>query len=172
LRKAARESRPDPVATASRQPPATQPSGLTAPRVSQFSAILAAIDDGESGLEKLEALLVAKPLDARTLLQLADQLKAIGRSQRQQHAANQKHATNKEAKAYAIEQFAIHRGRFRSKAAFARYLVGKIKTKFKLTVKYETICRDWLPSTTSVYVAGTAIAYSGGQYVLAKPKRK
>jgi hypothetical protein len=125
--------------------------------------ILQAIDDGDTSKKKLSKLLQKTPMDAASLCELVRIVRDEENRHRQQQAANIRHSQTKVDKAFVLEYWDTSRNQFTTNIGFSRAAVEK----FKLSVKAETIARDWLKNFTTPHCLArqnNAIAYVNGRF--------
>lgn len=119
-------------------------------------------------VQSLDTLLSMKPVSAQNLIELASSLTQSGHTQRQQDAANAKHAANKKAREFVQNLWHIDRFKYTTNIEFSRQAALKVLKKFAVEVKPETISRDWLKgigSSRSMQTKLNARAYVDGRYI-------
>lgn len=116
----------------------------------------------------LDILLKQRPIDAKSLRYLVSYLKSLANSQRQQDAANKKHIANKAARQWVQKFWHQDRSKYSTNIEFSTIAASKVVTKFKVSIKPETIARDWLRGvgeSDSMKVIKHPRAYVDGKYI-------
>jgi Mg/Co/Ni transporter MgtE len=131
-------------------------------------AHLAAILKSLRDESKLDILLRKSPLDAKTLIDLIAYLSASDKRTRQQAAANSKHAPNRAARKFVLKLWHSKRHLYKFNIEFSKDAAAAVLKKYQVSVKAETICRDWLRGigeSASMAQKNGAIAYVDGRYI-------
>lgn len=119
-------------------------------------------------VDQLTQLLKRKPIDAKTLIALVAHLVAAETTKRQKFAANKKHEKTQTAKKFTIDFWHKKRCQYRFNKDFSIAAAAVVLQKYGVSVKAETIARDWLrgvPVSRSMTVKKGARAYVDGEYI-------
>lgn len=93
---------------------------------------------------KLDKLLSVSPLDAKMLMDLLAYSLTDDKRRRQQSASNKKHALNQKARGFVRDLWQKNRQLYKSNKDFADFAGTMVLKQFNVSVKSETISRDWL----------------------------
>ncbi len=110
-----------------------------------LGSVLGLIDSAGPDVAALQALLDARPIDARELLELVAALRIGYESSRQRQVAEKRYRTRHMAMRYVADLWVL-RDRYYSETvkAFSERAADDVWTKFKVKVKPKTIESGWL----------------------------
>lgn len=137
-----------------------------------LGSVLGLIDSDDPDLPALQALLDARPINARELCELVAALRLGDESNRQRQNAEKRYRTRKMAMLYVADLWAM-KNEFseETKTDFSERMAERVREKFKLSVKPKTVESRWLtPSLVAAALADKklppvteVVAFSGGR---------